>query len=236
MRLNAQYLGFFFTVLILLFAISSNQVSAEDVPRPRQQTEQEVYTENIVCEEGMELVLNYDGTPTCVEPENVLKLVKSGWIPQDTIDRISISDRRVHETSENVYAYQFDYCAAVYNKGALGMIVSSDTEKIPVQIYPNIEAEQCQQYGTQIHASSNSSLKISLFYEKDVQKLFKNFEKKKMNLESDLIQYQQKLLRLQDPNIDEDNLEEIEKIKIRIELMNHVIQSYKQGLNIFRSL
>ena len=236
MRLNAQYLGFFLIVSVLLFVTSAIQANAEDVPRPKQQTDQGISTDDVVCKEELELVWKYDGTPVCVEPENVLKLVKSGWLSQETIDRISISDKRTHEVSKNVHAFQFDYCAAVYNEDALGMIVSSDTEKIPVQIDPNIEADQCQQYGTQIHASSDSSLMISLFYEKDVQKLFKNFEKKKMNLDDDLIQYQQKLLRLQDPNLDEDNLEEIDKVEMRIELINHVIQSYKQGLNTLRSL
>ncbi len=57
-----------------------------------------------------------------------------------------------------------------------------------------------------------------------------------MNLEDDLIQYQQKLLRLQDPNLNENNLEEINKIKTWIDLINHVIQSYKEGLNILRAL
>jgi len=166
----------------------------------------------------------------------VLKLVKSGWIPHETVDKISISDKRAHEVDENVYAFQFDYCAAVYNEGALGLIVSSDTEKIPVQIDPNIQTHQCQQYGTQILAMSESSLKVSLFYEKDMQKLFKIFDKKRTNLEDDLVHYQQKLLRLQDPNLDENNLEKISQLKIRIDLINHVIQSYKEGLNTFRAL
>ncbi|MDH3395521.1 MAG: hypothetical protein OEL52_05115 [Nitrosopumilus sp.] len=236
MRLNVQYLGFFLIVSVLLFASSAIQASAEDVSRPKQQTDQGVSTDDVVCKEGLELVWKYDGTPACVEPENVLKLVKSGWISQETIDRISISDKRTHEVSENVYAFQFDYCAAMYNEGALGLIVSSDTEKIPVQIDPNIQTHQCQQYGTQILAMSESSLKVSLFYEKDMQKLFKIFDKKRTNLEDDLVHYQQKLLRLQDPNLDENNLEKISQLKIRIDLINHVIQSYKEGLNTFRAL
>lgn len=237
MHLNIQYfLGFFFVVSVLLFTTSVIQVSAEDVPRPRQQTDQGVSTDDIVCKNDLELVWKYDGMPACVKPENILKLVKSGWIPNEIIDTISISDKRIHEVSENTYAFQFDYCAAVYNEGALGIIVSSDTERIPVQIDPNIQIYQCQQYGARILASSDSSLDVSLFYEQDMPKLFKTFEKKKMNLEDDLVQYQQKLLRLQNPNIDEDNLEKIDKVKTRIDLINHVIQSYKQGLNTLRAL
>ena len=138
--------------------------------------------------------------------------------------------------SEKVYAFQFEYCAAVYNDGALGIIVSSDTEKIPVQIDPNIQIHQCHQYEAQIHASSDSSLKTSLFYEKDMKALFKTFEKKKMDLQDDLIHYQQKLLRLQDSNLDEDNLEKIIQIEIRIDLISQIIQSYKEGLNTLRAL
>ncbi len=236
MRLNAQYLGFFFTVLMLLFVIPTSQVSAEDVPRPKQQISQGIPPDDVVCKEGLELVWKYDGTPECVEPENVLKLVKSGWLPPGTVDKISISDKIAHEVSENIHAFQFDYCAAVYNEGVLGVIVSSDTEKIPVPIDPNIQINQCQQYGTQIIAFSDTSLDVSLFYEKDLQTLFKNFERKKMNLEDDLIQYQQKLLRLQNPNLDEDNLDEIDQVKTRIELIEHVVQSDKQGLNTFTAL
>ena len=236
MRLNLRYLVFSLTVLMLLFTTFAIPTSAEDVPRPKQQTEQGVSTNDVICKDGLKLVWKYDGTPVCVEPASVLKLVKSGWIPQETIDRISISDKRAHEVYENIYAFQFDYCAAIYNEDALGVIISSDTEKIPVQIDPNIEINECQQYGTQIRASSDSSLNVSIFYDKDIQTLFKNFEKKKMNLEDDLVQYHQKLLRLQDPNLDEDTLEEIDKVKMRIDLINHVIKSYKEGLNMFRSL
>ena len=239
MRLNVQCLGLFFTVLMLLFVIPSNQASAEDVSASGQQTDQEVSADDddIVCKDGLELVVwKNDGTSACVTPESVLKLVKSGWIPQETVDRISISDKRAHEVSENIYAFQFDYCAAVYNEGALGVIVSSDTERIPVQIDPEIQIGQCQQYGAGIRASSDSSLDVSLFYKKDMQKLFKSFDKKKMNLEDDLVSYHQRLLKLQDPNRGEDNLEEIDKVKTRIDLINHVIQSYKQGLNTLSSL
>ena len=62
------------------------------------------------------------------------------------------------------------------------------------------------------------------------------FDKKKGNLEEDLVSYHQKLLRLEDPNLDENNLEEINQLKMRIELVGHVIQSYKEGLNTFRAL
>ena len=221
---------------MLLLTVPATQASAEDVPRQKQQASQEIPPDDVVCKEGLEQVWENDGTPICVEPENVLKLVKSGGIPPQTVDKISISDKRTHEVSENVYAFQFDYCAAVYNEGALGTIISSDTEKIPVQIDPDIELHQCQQYGTQIRAFSDSSIEVSLFYEKDMQKLIKVFDKKKGNLEDDLVHYQQKLLRLEDPNLDEGNLEEIDQLKMRIDLINHVIQSYKEGLNTLRAL
>jgi len=188
MRLNVQYLGFFFTVLVLLFAIPSSQASAEDVSRSEQQASHGIPSDDaVVCEEGLEKVWENDGTPICVEPENVLKLVKSGWIPPQTVDKISILDKKAHETSENVYAFQFDYCAAVYNEETVGIIISSHIEKIPIPIDLNIQIDQCHRYGTQIHALSDSSLAVSLFYEKDIQTLFKNFEKKKMNLKKTIL-------------------------------------------------
>lgn len=223
------YVGFF--TLLMILVIPASQASDEDASQQTSET-----SSDFVCKDGLELVWEHDGTPICVEPESVLKLVESGGLPSGTIDKISISDRRAHEISENTYAFQFNYCADVYNQGALGVIVSSDTEKIPVQIDPNIQIHQCHQYGAQIHASSDSSLKTSLFYEKDIQTLFKTFEKKKMDLQDDLIHYQQKLLRLQDSNLDEDNLEEIIQMEIRIDLISQIIQSYKEGLNTLRAL
>ncbi len=154
----------------------------------------------------------------------------------ETADKIEISNKTIHEISENTHAFQFKYCATTYNEDALGIIVSSDTERIPVQIDPNIKIDECQQYGTQIRAFSNSSLETSIFYEKDMEKLFKEFDTKKSNLEEDLVHYHQKLLRLQDLNINEDNSEEIDKIKERITIIDHVIQSYKQGLSTLTSL
>jgi len=237
MRLNAQYFGISFTVLMLLLAVPPSQASAQDVSRPEQQASQGIPSDGgAVCQEGLEPVWENDGTSVCVEPENVLKLVKSGAIPPETVDKISISGKRAHEVSENAYAFQFDYCAAVYNEGALGVIVLSDTEKIPVQIDPNIQIDQCQQYGTQIRAFSDSSIEVSLFYEKDMEKLVRIFDTKKGNLEDDLVSYHQKLLRLEGPNLDEDNLDEIDRLKMRIDLMDYVIQSYKEGLNTLRAL
>ncbi len=236
MRLNTQYLGFLFTALMLLFVISATQVSAEDMAKSDQQASHGVSPDDTVCKKGFERVWQNDGTLICVEPENVLKLVESGWLSPETVDKISISNKRAHEVSENVYAFQFDYCAAVYNEDALGIIISSDTEKIPIPIDPNIQMNQCQQYGTQIRAFSDSSLDTSIFYEKDIQSLLKSFDKKKGNLEDDLVHYQQKLLRLENPNLNEDNLEEIDRLKMRIELVNHVIESYKEDLNTLRTL
>ena len=204
--------------------------------RTKTTASQGVSTEDVSCEEGLVLVWNNDGIQECIEPENVLKLIESGWIPSETIDRISISDERIHETSENVYSFQFDYCAAVYNEGAIGIVVSSNVEKIPVQIDPSIQINQCQQYGTQIHSLSDSPIRTSLFYEKDMKILFKSFEKKKMNLEEDLVHNQQKLMRLQDPNLGGDNQEKIDRVKTQIKWINIAIQSYKEGLDILRSL
>jgi len=223
------YVGFF--TLLMILVIPASQASAEDVS---QQTSED--SSGVVCKEGWVLVWEDDGTPVCMESENVLKLVESGGIPSRTVDKISVSDKRAHEVSENTYAFQFNYCADVYNQGALGIIVSSDIEKIPVQIDPNIQIHQCHQYGTQIQALPSSSIEVSLFYEKDMQTLFKVFDKKKMNLEDDLVHYQQKLLKLQNPNLGEDNSERINQIKMQIDLINHVIQSYKEGLNTLRSL
>ena len=219
-----------------MFASLINQAIAEDVPKPKQQASHGASPDDVMCEEGLVLVWKNDGTQECVKPENVLKLVKSGWIPPETIDRISISDERMHKVSENIYAFQFDYCAAVYNESAIGIVISSNVEKIPVQIDPNIQINQCQQYGTQIHSLSDSPIKTSLFYEKDMEALFKSFEKKKMNLEEDLVHNQQKLMRLQEPNIDGDNTEEIDRVKTQIKWINIAIQSYNEGLNTLRSL
>jgi len=62
------------------------------------------------------------------------------------------------------------------------------------------------------------------------------FEKKKMDLQDDLVHYQQKLLRLQDSNLDEGNSEKIIQIEIRMDLISQIIQSYKEGLNTLRAL
>lgn len=236
MSLNVTYLGFFFTVSMLLLTLPATQANAEDMSEQKQQTSQRNTPDDVACKEGLEEVWESDGTSICVEPENVLKLVESGWIPPQTVDIISISDKRTHEVSKNVHAFQFEYCSAVYNEEALGVIVSSDTEKIPVPIDPNIQIHQCQQYGTQIRAFSDLSIDVSLFYEKDLKTLFKVFDKKRENLEDDLVSYHQKLLRLENPNLDEDNSKEIGQLKMRIDLIDHVIQSYKEGLNTLRTL
>ena len=76
----------------------------------------------------------------------------------EMVDENSILNETSHEVYENIYAFQFKYCATAYNQNALGVIVLSDTEKIPLQIDPNIKTDECQQYGTQIRAFSETSL------------------------------------------------------------------------------
>lgn len=149
----------------------------------------------------------------------------------DAADDNNISNETIRKVSENIYAFQFKYCSTTYNQGALGVIVSSDTEKIPLQIDLDIQIGECHQYGTQIRAFSEKSLDTSVFYEKDMKKLFKNFNEKKMNLEKDLVYLEQKLLRLENPEIDEENSEKIIQVKTRIELIEDVIESYRQGLS-----
>ena len=234
MRLNIQYVKFFFIVSVVIFAIPTLQAGAEETSKDQEQKQTSNSKDG--CKDDLVQVLRYDGKPECVEPENVLKLIESGWISQKNIDQISILNKRMYKVSDNTYAFQFDYCAAVYNKGALGIIVSSSIEKIPLQIDPNIKEHQCHQYGTQIHAFSYSIPKTSIFYEEDMKTLFGSFEKKKMNLENDLVYNQQKLLKLQESNLEEDNSEEINRLEIQNNWINIAIQSYKEGLNILRSL
>ena len=236
MYFNQQYLRIFLIASVLLVASMVSQSNAENTSEPEQQTSGRDSPEDLVCEKDSKLVWTTDGSMICVKSESVLNFVDLGLLHSETIDRISVSDKREHEISENVYAFQFDYCAGVYNEGVLGVIVSSDTEKIPVPIDLSIQIGQCQQYGTQIRAFSVSSIDVSLFYEKDMERLTKVFDKKKGNLGDDLVHYHQKLLRLEDPNLDEDNLDEIDRLKMRIDLINHVIQSYKEGLNTLRAL
>ncbi len=154
----------------------------------------------------------------------------------DTVNDNSISNETVRKISENIYAFQFKYCSTTYNQDALGVIVSSDTEKIPLQIDPNIQIDECHQYGTQIRVFSEKSLETSVFYEKDMNKLFKNFDEKKMNLEKDLVYLEQKLLRLENPEIDEDNSEKTIQVKKRMKLIEYVIESYRQGLSTLTAL
>ena len=236
MFFNQQYLRIFLIVSILLAASMVSQASAENTSESEQQMSEKDSPEDLICEKDSKLVWKTDGVPTCVKSETILNFLEFGLLHPETINRISISDKWEHEISENIFVFQFDYCAGIYNRDVLGVIVSSDTEKIPVPIDLNIQIDQCQQYGTQIHAFSDSSLEVSVFYEKDMEGLTKMFDKKKGNLEDDLVHFQQKLLRLEDPNLDENNSKEIDQLKMRIELVGHVIQSYKDGLNIFRAL
>ena len=172
MHHTAKYFRVFFILLIMMMVIPAIHVNAEAPSHSENKNSQENSSENIACEEKLERVWNNHGALECVEPENVLKLVKSGGIPARNIEFLSISDKHIHEVAENVYAFQFDYCAKVYNKNAIGIIISSSIEKIPIQIDPNIKLHQCHQYGTQIHALSNTFPNTALFYENDMDVLF----------------------------------------------------------------
>ena len=233
---NAQCLQSFLIVVAILTVSMTAQASADDTSESEKQASEQESSKDLTCEKGSQRVWMHDGSPACVKPENILSRAELGFLHPLTIDRISISDKRDHEVSENTYAFQFDYCAAIFNKDVLGVIVSSDTEKVPLPIDSNIQIGQCHQYGTQIRASSNLSINVSLFHQKDMGELIQTFDAKKGNLEEDLIHLQQKLLRLENPDLDEDNVDEINQLKTRMELVVDVIQSYDEGLRTLRTM
>ena len=81
MDLTTKYFGVFFIVLTMMFVVPVIHVNAEESSHSENQISQEDSPDDIMCKDGLELVLNDNGVSECVEPENVLKLVKSGWIP-----------------------------------------------------------------------------------------------------------------------------------------------------------
>jgi hypothetical protein len=48
-------------------------------PPPLAQFERGVNTNDVKCNQRLELILRYDGFPACVKPESIPKLVERGW-------------------------------------------------------------------------------------------------------------------------------------------------------------
>jgi len=47
---------------------------------PLQQTKLGILPEDVICETGLKLIQKYDGSPACVKPETISKLIERGWI------------------------------------------------------------------------------------------------------------------------------------------------------------
>ncbi len=78
-------LGSSFDVRKNLTGVSLEKAPYQPYPlSPLKQVESGVAAKDVKCKEGLQLVIkSEDGSPACVSPENVTKLVKIGWARQD---------------------------------------------------------------------------------------------------------------------------------------------------------
>ncbi len=72
--------------LILLIGITPTLSFSQAINSPRQQIENGVSSENVICNESLKLMIRPNSKPACVDKNNFIKLESWGWIVRLTTD------------------------------------------------------------------------------------------------------------------------------------------------------
>lgn len=73
-------------ILVIFVAIASigiitSSILAEEPLSPKKQVAQGIAPENVICKEGLELIIRHNGSPACVKPDTAEKLEKRSSMP-----------------------------------------------------------------------------------------------------------------------------------------------------------
>lgn len=201
----------FVAVIILSFSllVSTVSVSYADIIPPRHQSKIGMTNDDIVCESGLFKIFRA-GTDSvaCVKPSSVSKLVNNGWAKKvdektlnDIINRKSIQLAQINvlETfpiKTNVgklasgapissYDLVFEICASapIY---APDVLIRSDSETKRYELVEMVQADSCVLSATNIKASDQKSIKITLLNKGDISEKIALLQKELDSLKEEL--------------------------------------------------
>ena len=133
--------------------------------------------------------------------------------------------------ADSKYKVMFSVCNNQSAKNE-GVLISSNTEKVPVLINSNISKGECKTYGANILTTDPASIKISFFEKADIKKLAAELEKKISDLEAKRIKTYQELLRSERETSDK----KADTLKQEVKSLEDRITSAKINLKILRSI
>ncbi len=201
----------FVAVIFLSFSLllSTVSVSYADIIPPRHQSKIGMTNDDIVCESGLFKIFKA-GTDSvaCVKPSSVSKLVNNGWAKKvdektlnDIINRKSIQLAQINvlETfpiKTNVgklasgapissYDLVFEICASapIY---APDVLIRSDSETKRYELVEMVQADSCVLSATNIKASDQKSIKITLLNKGDISEKIAMLQKDLDSLKEEL--------------------------------------------------
>ncbi|HJT10326.1 MAG TPA: hypothetical protein VJ771_06025 [Candidatus Nitrosotalea sp.] len=156
-----------------LFTILDNntgtRVISETVPSPLKQSESGIQAKNVVCKEGLQLVIkSEDGTPACVKPDDAYILIYRSWAKefiQYTTNNLSLCEG-TQVSSGEIGQNIFPVLIMSPNSTATVCVTykfNSDWQTYPNKdVYPHGILETCCFIHMESHSSPDSSNKFEI--------------------------------------------------------------------------
>ena len=157
------------------------------------------------------------------------------WDFQPTNSNISayqITIKEFEEVRSGEYRILAEYCKGI-NNNALGLVVRSDIEFIPVPVNQNAK-NGCEVYGAKINAESKPEIKVRIFQQNDLFNLINELELKKSQLKDQWVLAQQNLIK--EFSSTAPNYEAIVSLYAQVQQIQSLLESNKSSMRSLISL
>jgi len=145
-----------------------------------------------------------------------------------------IEDIEFTKTDETSYTVMFDVCMVQNDSDIAGVLVNSEMEYVVVPVDSNVNVEQCQQYGTNIHTNNTQSVVFWLFSTGDFSNILDLLEKQLQKVQDLVVSYEQELLQTQ--KTEPENIEKIDQLKKQLNSYNEILASTKNSFKAIRGM
>lgn len=236
--------------LSLLLSTTAFSYGSNYIPSPREQMESGISPANVVCKEGLQLIIRAStNSAACVMNSSYDKILQTGWAktiedyknkPQttnlgnvNTIRAVPLYfDTGIRESKPEIittYNYVFEACARSKTIQTPEILIISDSETKFVNLSQSIPAMSCKLGTTEVKAANTDSIKASLVKKADLAIIADELESKMINIQEKLATEKRELANLVDQDFHSED-----DYKIISEKTNNIV-SLKEDLEVARA-
>ncbi|MDH3385956.1 MAG: hypothetical protein OEL77_08085 [Nitrosopumilus sp.] len=234
----------------LLSGTTSFSYASNHIPSPREQIESGISPANIVCKEGLKLVIRANtNSAACVMNSSYDRILQTGWAktledykskPQlsnigdvKTIRAVPLYfDAGIRESKPEIittYNYVFEACAGSKTIATPQILIISDSETKFVNLSQKIPALSCKLGTTEIKAAAFDSINANLVKKTDLAIISDQLQSKMKSIQEKLVIEKKELANL----VDQDSHSKDDYKKISEKTKN--IVTLKESLDVARA-